>query len=97
MHHPCGWIFLLLNSEGSHFCTCCTGKHGKKEAKQNLDKDHAAQEAASCIFGDRGGYVRHELELAEQAGVDEHCMQAICTTVRGHISIYSHSLTFKQT
>ncbi|KAF5826970.1 hypothetical protein DUNSADRAFT_1650 [Dunaliella salina] len=58
------------------------GKHKKKkDAKQNLDKDHAALETASCIFGDRGGYVRHELELAEQTGVNEHCMQAICTTV----------------
>ncbi|KAF5835691.1 hypothetical protein DUNSADRAFT_6970 [Dunaliella salina] len=44
----------------------------KKEAKQNLDKDHAALEAASGIFGDKGGYVRHELELAEQAGVDDN-------------------------
>ncbi|KAF5827441.1 hypothetical protein DUNSADRAFT_638 [Dunaliella salina] len=84
MHHPCGWFFLLLNSEGSHvhFYTCYTGIHRKKkEAKQNLDKNHAALEVASCIFGDRGGYVRHELELAVQAGVDEHCMRAICTTV----------------
>ncbi|KAF5826523.1 hypothetical protein DUNSADRAFT_2827 [Dunaliella salina] len=50
-----------------------SGKHRKKkEAKQSLDQDHAALKAASCIFGDRGGYVRHELELAEQACVDDN-------------------------
>ncbi|KAF5829249.1 hypothetical protein DUNSADRAFT_16362 [Dunaliella salina] len=96
MHHLCGWIFLLLNSEESHFCTCCTGKH-KKEAKQNLDKDHAALEATSGIFGDRGGYVRHELELAEHAGVDDNivCEQFSRLFCGQHTSLQSYSLTFE--
>ncbi|KAF5831575.1 hypothetical protein DUNSADRAFT_12955 [Dunaliella salina] len=63
----------------------------KKEAKQNLDKDHAALEAASGIFGDRGGYVRHELELAEQAGVDDNivCEQFARLFCGQHTSIDS--------
>lgn len=54
-----------------------------------MDKDHAALEAASCIFGDRGGYVRHELQLAEQAGVDEHCHASNLHDCSVHILVFT--------